>query len=654
MNRARWAYASARIAAGVAAAVLPFFAPPLREALVALEPLVAPALFLAALVLAALAVARPSRKRRRAELLVLRWLGRWGWALAVLAFLAPVWAHWSLRPPGAAAAFGALFGQIPWSDMNQHYEGALRLLGEGRFGPYSERRPLNAALLSVRLALTGGDLRAATLLNAAACGLCAWMLARTVAIRRGLAASLGTFAVVLGLARDFLPTTATEPLGIAFACLALALLLLPLARRQLLWAALGLLALDTALRARPGAQLLVPALMLWVLWVFRRRWMTALAAVAAVAVVGSLSTSALNAFYGSGQATFTTYPAYTLYGLSRYSNWTQASADFGDALERMGDEKQVARFLYGQAVQNVRRSPSVFVRALRRNLTRFLGKLPGNLARTVTLGPLFRADDAAPGGDDYARDTRLGVPLLVMGGLAWLAYLWRARGEDRLFWAAAVAGLLASVPLVYGDAGFRGLAPAYPFIAVALAIGLGRPGWPEPGARAQRPLALLASAATVAVLVIAVAGPALARGSAERPSSVLLGQAEPGSLVIVPGQSTAVVVSGLRRAPFARVPRIERREFLRMLDWAALEPPQRAPLEQARTPFAVVSAYDYAGRRQALLLAPPEVLRDGSAVLSVQAVREGTAAFATVTGWRRLDQPGAQRQEAAPAAEPES
>ncbi|HET8647871.1 MAG TPA: hypothetical protein VFO85_20405, partial [Vicinamibacteria bacterium] len=321
------------------------FSPPLREAVVAVERLAAPALFAAALALALMAALRPSRLRLLAELRTSRWLGRWGWVLAILLYLAPVWAHWSLRPPGAAAALGALLGHIPWSDVHQHYEGALRLLADGAFGPYSERRPLNAALLSVRLALTGGDLHAAIVLQAVLCALCAWLLARVVAMRRGLAASLAAFAVVLGLSRDFLPMAATEPLGIALACLALALLLAPMARRHLLWAGLGLLALDTALRARPGAQLMVPALMAWTVWTFRARWRAALSVAAAVAIAGSLTTSAVNRFYGSGEATFTTYPAFTVYGLSRQSNWLQARADFGDALDRMGTEKEVARFL---------------------------------------------------------------------------------------------------------------------------------------------------------------------------------------------------------------------------------------------------------------------------------------------------------------------
>ena len=99
------------------------------------------------------------------------------------------------------------------------------------------------------------------------------------------------------------------------------------------------------------------------------------------------------------------------------------------------------------------------------------------------------------------------------------------------------------------------------------------------------------------------------------------------------------------------MPRIERREFLRLLEWAALEVPHRAPLEAARTPFAVVSAYDYAARRQALLLAPVEMLRESVYVVVQSRPVEGSA-FATVTSWRPWDAAAALPAAAAPA-EPE-
>ena len=647
--------AALRIVAGLGVVAGALWAPPLREALVALEPVVAPALFLAALLLWVRSSVAPwtptwgsggkAAKRREApsaavraspglHSMTIRFFDCWGWALAILAFALPVWAHWSLRPPGTAAAFGALFGRVPWSDMQQHYEGACRLLADGSFGPYSERRPLNAALLAVRLALGGGDLRVALALHAAVCGLCAWLLARAVGVRFGLAAALATFALMLGLSRDFLPTTATEPLGAALAALGVALLLLPGARARVGWAAAGLFALDAGLRARPGAQFLLPALMLWALWVHRARWRRALPALVAVALCGTLSTSALNALYGSGEATFTTYPAYTLYGLTRSSNWTQAAADYGDALDKMGNEKQVARFLYARAFENLRREPSRFARALLRNLTRFTGKLPANLARGIS--PFAFADTAVepPTDADAARTTALGWPLLVAGFLGFAWFLWRASPPERAFWLCAAGGLLASVPFVYGDAGFRGLAAAYPLLAAALGAGLGRARWTPP-LPAQRAVARGAGGLAVALLLVALAGPGLARALTRRPASP---PAAPGALVLRPADAVAVVVTGVRRAPLERVPRIERRDFTRLLEWAGLEPAQQAHLAAAATPFAAVAAYDHATRRVVLLLAPPEMLQ-AEGFVSVEARTVPDSRFAEVAAWAPATRP---------------
>ena len=107
---------------------------------------------------------------------------------------------------------------------------------------------------------------------------------------------------------------------------------------------------------------------------------------------------------------------------------------------------------------------------------------------------------------------------------------------------------------------------------------------------------------------------------------------------------------GIRAFELARV---DRRDLTRMLEWAGLEPEQQAHIAQARTPYAVISAYDHAGRRQVLLLAPVEMLREGRAYLSVQAQAVPQSQLLEVVRWRRLDEPGVFRQRTAPAAEPE-
>ncbi|HET8644356.1 MAG TPA: hypothetical protein VFO85_02630, partial [Vicinamibacteria bacterium] len=227
---------------------------------------------------------------------------------------------------------------------------------------------------------------------------------------------------------------------------------------------------------------------------------------------------------------------------------------------------------------------------------------------------------------------------------------------DRAFWLAAAAGLLASVPFVYGDAGFRGLASSYPFFAAALGLGLGLRERGAPAERTQRALAWPAAAITVALVVLGVAGPALARLFWPRPQPVLVRAAVPGTLVLAPARATSMVVSNVRRAAGTSVPRIDRRDLARMLEWAGLEPEQQAHFARARTPFALMSAYDHAGRRQALLLAPLELLREGGAYLAVEVRAVEGSRFLEVVGWRRLDgsaPPQVMPPEPGPAPEPE-
>jgi len=618
-----------RVAVGLGVVGFALWSPPLREGLVALEPAVAPVVFLGALLAWLLSLfARPARRRAR-EARAGAWLERWGWGLAILAFVLPVWAHWMLRPPGSAAAFAALLGRVPYGDAQQHYEGACSLLAEGSFGRYSERRPLNAALLAVRLAMGQGDLRVALTLHAALCGLCAWLLARAIGLRFGVPAALGTFALALSLSRDFLPTVDTEPLGAALGALGIGILLLPGAGSRLSWTAAGLFAIDAALRARPGAQLVLPALLAWALWVHRARWRRALPAFAGVILVGSLSTSALDALYGAGEASFTTYPAYTLYGLTRSSNWTQARADYGETLKQLGNEKQVAGFLYARAFENLRREPERFFRALLTNFERFRSKLPGNLSRGISPAALFHTALDPPDEARGERTTRLGWPLLVAGYLGLLWFLLRAPAPDRVFWLASLAGMLASVPFVYGDAGFRSLAAVYPLLAAALGAGLGRKRLAPPR-RAERAVATLAGALAVGLVVVALAGPGLAR--ALTAGSVPIPPVVTDRLVLRPSDAVAVVVTQDVRAPLDRVPRISRPDFLRMLDWARLGPAEHEHLTSQSGRFALLAAYDYATGRVALLLAPPAMLRAADFVgVETQAVPGSR--FLDVVSW---------------------
>jgi hypothetical protein len=603
---------------GVATIVLWSFSPPLREALVAVEPALATIVFVAAL---GGAVARwwahrrspqAQRRARRLEAQVGRVLTRWGWVAAVLGMLAPLWSQWALRPPGGTTALAALLGHLPWSDATGHFEGATRLLTDGVFGSYSERRPLNAAWLAVRLWLGGGSLPFALASQAVIAGLSAWLLSCVVGRRFGLWPALGTFALVQGLVRDGIPTVATEPLGVTLGCVALAVLLAAETRTRLATAALGLFALDVALNARPGPQFLMPAVALWGVVVFRPRWRRAAAVLVGAAALSALCTRALNTFYGAGEGSFTAYPAYTLYGLTRDSNYRQARHDFEETIASLPNERDVARFLYARAFESARREPLVLVKALGGNELKFFGKLPANLARIVTLRAFFSPfqERARPTVNERFWNLALGVPLLFGAAAAAIVFVVRDR-RFRGLWLAAALGILGSVPFVYGDAGFRALAAVYPILALFLGLGLGarRRSLAGPAAAATERLATRAALAIVlSILGASLTLPALAHRRWPRPQPELLVGAQPGRTMVVRLEDApAVLVLRAPRAGLAQVPWMESGQMLALLELAEFE--DDAGLAERRPPFALASVYDCVTEKQYLLLGPVDLLR---------------------------------------------
>lgn len=617
---------------------------PLRAALVQLEPAVAPALFVLALALAALRAsealrggAARRRARRRLELGLSRRLAVWGLALALLAFLLPLLSQWSGRPPTRISAFASLLGWLPWGDAHGHYEGGARLLAEGRFGGFSERRPLSAAWLGVRLALAAKSLPAALLLQDLLTALAAWLAARAIARRFGVAAGLAGFALILSLTRDYLPGVLTEPLGIALACLALVVLASAWARRSPNVAALGVLVLGVALQARPGAQLALPLMMAWALAVHRRRAATAALGLALAALLPPLHTRLLNLCYGAGEASATSYPAFTLYGLSHDTNYERAYQDFGDEVARRG-EAAVASDLYRRSFERIRHEPQDLLRALARNEAEFWDKLHLNLARALSPRWLFAPPGARITGDAIASDRWLGGALVIACAAAYLIALWRLGVTlESGFWLAAPLGAVLSAPFVFGDAGFRGLAVVYPFLAAAVGLGLagGRARASGAASAAEDRDVRAAVWAVGGLLLLTLAGPWPAHALSSRPSAPALRGLRPGLDAVVELAPAPKVLVSNRGETHPGVPTLRRLDFVRLLEQAEFK--DAADLYALRPPAALLSGFDFVAHRQRLLIAPPRLLRETTRFLRLRIEPvAGSDFFALVEDWQPL------------------
>jgi hypothetical protein len=621
MNWVRGGALLGRIIVGVGSVCLVAVSPPLREAAIQLQPSVPGVLATVALAGAFLSFAirwRAGRARRLRWLRCERTLGmalaRWGWVGAILVALLPLWSHWTMRPPDALSAHAALLGHIPWQDTRLHLEGALHLLSEGDFGLYSERRPLTAAWLAARLVASGGGKTWALTIQAVFFGLALFALGRIVGSRLGPWSALMTCGVTLGLAAGFLPTFATEPLGVTLAACALALLLSRASMAPKLILAAGVYVLGLALGARPGPQLVLPAFVLWGIAVARHRARLRVAALlVGAAAAAVLSTGALNVLYGKGESSLSANAAYTLYGLSGGSNYRQFLRDYGEATMRAQGDREVSRWLYEKTFENLRERPGDFVRALASNLRKFVGKLPSNLAAAMTIAPLFQhpAIESETLPDFGGSTSPAGLAALILAtGAGLFFFARRCDPKLRLFWLAFALAVLGSVPIVYGDASFRGLAVTYPFFGVALGLGLcqRRSTAGSAGASVERPALRLAVALPLLIVIAAITVPGIARSHWPRPvASTLAGLTAREDMVIDVRNAPAVLVSHSPRKGLARVPWLSPADYRRLLAFGGFV--DNAGIEHLPPPFVVTSGYDFVTQQQYVLIGPLDLLR---------------------------------------------
>jgi hypothetical protein len=582
---------------------------PLREALISLEPGLAPLLVVTAVASALLARLvrvrgrpRDTRVLRVVERGLGRALGRWGWALSVLLWLIPLWSARAGRPPDLLAAWQMPFGEIPWSDGYGYFEGAHQLLANGRFGGFAEQKPMYPALLSVVLWLARGSLDRALTVMGVILGLASFLAAREIGLRHGLWCALGAFGMLLGLGRGVAPTVVTEPLGMAFGALALAVLISSKAARRPPWFAAGLFLLTLAMQVRPGAQFVLLFLALWMPWHFRAQRARALGWAAAAIVAGMLLTSVLGRVYGAGESSFYARPAFFVYGLVQGTNEGQAYDDFASRRGEFPNESRFARFVFAEALSEFRKHPATLFASCASGAGRVVEKNAKTLAGIVNLTRIPNAFRDGPGRREVAWPGALLLAVLFALSVARMG-----RSGERAFWLAVAAGTVASGAFVGNDNPVHGMATVHPLMALGLSLGLGarrtsRRLWPARAVAFERRTVRAALALGAALALLALIGPDVARDSWPRPPVAMMVGMQPGHDLLIAAEATPAIAVGPGGLSFSRY------RVLLELSGSQMDVVHASP------PFAVLSAWDFVSRRQLVVYAPAEVARSAGFV----------------------------------------
>jgi hypothetical protein len=248
-------------------------------------------------------------------------------------------------------------GRIPFNDAAGYIRDAVALLDGSKLSYFSSRRPIHVLVLAAFLKIAGGDFAIASVLLI--CFTALAIAALAMAIRRAhgsIAAFVFTLLIIL-FYRRFIGTSLSEHAGLAFGCLATALLWRGAeskSEKQLLG---GAFLLTIALVARAGCFFVLPALILWIGWITRRQsWLNwaGLALSACAVAAGFLLNGALLHIFGTPGSSFANFP-FTLYGLIVGGDWHTFYVDYPDIVAL--PEAEAARQTMSIVLAKLRENP---------------------------------------------------------------------------------------------------------------------------------------------------------------------------------------------------------------------------------------------------------------------------------------------------------
>ena len=235
--------------------------------------------------------------------------------LALFAFaLAGIWASGHTQSV-------YISGLIPLHDAQVYYVDALRLLAGRNISEFSAARPLFAGLLATLLAITGRDLMIALMVLTAINGLACFFAATEIRRTHGTLASVFLLIFLFLYYRyRTVGSVMSENIGLALSIIAVTLLWRGITNNSFKLVLYAFFINTLALNARPGPFFVLPALLLWGSWYFRKpnqrfSWHFLLLGLLAIAA-GFGASLLIKQFFGASSGVLFSQFSYALYGLA--------------------------------------------------------------------------------------------------------------------------------------------------------------------------------------------------------------------------------------------------------------------------------------------------------------------------------------------------
>src|SRR5690348_14359968 len=158
----------------------------------------------------------------------------------------------------------SIMGIVPLSDANKYYTSPMQQVLTGHWSAFASRRPVAAGFRELLMMAVNfsevGTLLVQSILIAAAL----FVAVLTIARWRGLWSAIAFSALIYLVARPFLSTILTEPLGLFWALISVAFTVEAMRLKSVVHAFLALTALTCSEVTRMGSLFTVPAFALWI------------------------------------------------------------------------------------------------------------------------------------------------------------------------------------------------------------------------------------------------------------------------------------------------------------------------------------------------------------------------------------------------------
>lgn len=362
-------------------------------------------------------------------------------------------------------------GLYPIMDAQMYYAGAEKVAQSGTLDAWNQRRPMHVLFFTFRQLVTDFDYRSTLILQALLLGLSGFLAALAVQRTHGKIAGIVLFGAILAFSTIFLPENLTESLGISLGCLSFALVWYAIAEKKEIPFYMGVLFLTLALMVRVGPMLILPGIIVYAGYVFRKSGVfnrTASVISFLVISLGILFNMLLVWVFGDGQGMAFGNYAPTMYGLAAGGKgWQQYMIDFPIQVQNL-PEGQLDLFLYQKSWELISGNPIQFVFTV---LNGFITE------------PLRGMDQLY-----YFLTERQNISffnptlfyLIVFLLLVGVIFYFKATKNKIIGFllAAIIAGTYLTLPFYFVDGGIRTLAAIFPYMA--LVVVLGTIGWRHP------------------------------------------------------------------------------------------------------------------------------------------------------------------------------